>query len=191
MISTQPLVSSRSFGYGFKPKQNIPENQKNEEWCNQNADWCISMSPLWWRQQTDDYYALYNGDRTAKQYEHITKTYGIEMPAGKLKHVPLIRPLITRVLSEAEERQFEFLAHSEDTDSIEQKIQDISSQLLQDIFGIMRDPEADVDKAMAKLERYYKEEYRSEMEIGVQHFLNQYIRNTGWRESSPMPSWTR
>lgn len=174
MVTTQPLSSSRSFGYGFKPKQNIPENQKDEIWCNENIDWCISMSPIWWRQKTDGYYALYNGERTEKQFEHITKTYGIEFPAGKLKHVPLIRPLATRILSEAEERIFEFSAHAEDTDSIEQKIRSISSLLLKDILKIIKSND-DPTKALDKIQRYYQEEHKSEDEIGLQHFLTQYM----------------
>lgn len=174
MVTTQPLTSSRSFSYGFKPKQNIPESQKDEDWCNENIDWCISMSPLFWKQKTDDYYALHNGDRTSRQFEHITKTYGIEFPGGKLKHIPLIRPHVTRILSEAEERIFEFSAHSEDDESTEEKIRQVSSQLLKDIFKIIKS-EGDPIKAMEKIQRYYQEEHRSEMEIGVQHFLTQYI----------------
>lgn len=174
MVTTQPLTSSRSFSYGFKPKQNIPESQKNEDWANENIDWCISMSPLFWKQKTDDYYALHNGDRTSRQFEHITKTYGIEFPAGKLKHIPLIRPHVTRILSEAEERIFEFSAHSEDTESTEDKITQVSTQLLKDIYKIIKS-EGDPHKALEKVQRYYQEEYRSEMEIGVQHFITQYI----------------
>lgn len=174
MVLTNPTASPRSFSYGFKPKQNIPESQKTEDWANENIDWCISMSPLWWRQTTDEYYTLYNGERSTKQFEHITKTYGIEFPAGKLKHIPLIRPLITRMLSEAEERIFEFTAHSEDSDSIEDKIKNVSQQILKDIFKIMQS-EDDANKAMDKVQRYYQEEFRSEMEIGVQHFLSQYM----------------
>jgi hypothetical protein len=174
MVLTQPLASSRSFGYGFKPKQNIPESQKTETWVNENIDWCISLSPLWWKQKADEYYNTYNGLRSEDRFTHITKTYGIEFPAGKIKHIPLIRPLINRVLSEVEERMFEFTAHAEDAESIEQKIQDVSGKLLEDIIGTIEKGE-DVDKAFQKLEMYYKEEYKSEMEIAVQHFLRQYM----------------
>ena len=175
MVLTQPISTPRSFSFGFKPKQNISENDKDETWANENIDWCISMSPLWWRQVTDDYYSFYNGDRTDKQFKHITDTYGVEFPAGKLKHVPLIRPLISRILSEAEERIFEFAAHSEDTESIENKIRDVSGQILKEILQIIKS-EGDPNKALDKVQRYYQEEYKSETEIGVQHMLNQYIK---------------
>lgn len=174
MVFTQPVASGKSFSYGFKPKQNIPESQKNEEWASENVDWCISMSPLWWRTKSDEFYNLYNGVRSEEQFEHLTKTYGIEFPAGKIKHIPLVRPLINRILSEAEERQFEFSAHAEDTESTESKIQSVSSQLLNEIIQLIKSGE-DVDKTMERLERYYREEYKSETEIGVQHFINQYM----------------
>lgn len=171
---TQPISSPRSFSYGFKPKQNIPEGQKNEEWASENVDWCISMSPMWWRTKSDEFYNLYNGVRSEQQFEHLTRTYGIEFPAGKIKHIPLTRPLINRILSEAEERQFEFSAHAEDTDSTEDKIRKVSSELLNEILGLIKS-DKDVDKALDKLEQYYRQEYKSESEIGVQHFIHQYM----------------
>jgi hypothetical protein len=174
MVLTQPLASDRSFGYGFKPKQNISESQKNEVWCMENIDWCISMSPLWWKTTQDDYYNLYNGVRSQEQFDHLTKTYGVEFPAGKIKHIPLTRPLINRIHSEAEERVFEFSAHSEDTESTEAKIADVSDKLLSEIVQLIGSQE-DLDLAMEKLEHYYREEYKSETEIGVQHFINQYM----------------
>lgn len=175
MVFTQPVASPRSFSYGFKPKQNIPESEKNEDWASENVDWCISMSPLWWRTKSDEFYNIYNGQRSEEQFQHLTHTYGIEFPAGKIKHIPLVRPLINRILSEAEERQFEFSAHSEDTESVEEKIRGVSKQLLNEIIGVINNPEEDPNKALDKLEQYYRQEYKSETEIGVQHFLNQYI----------------
>jgi hypothetical protein len=177
MVLTQESISQntpRSFGFGFKPKQVIPETEKTEDWAKENIDWCISQTPIWWKQKTDDYYMLYNGQRSEDQFEHITKTYGIEFPAGKLKHVPLIRPLINRLLSEAEERIFEFTAHSEDDDSIEDKIKQVSSQIISEVFQLIRSQE-DADKALDKMQRYYQSEWRSELEISVQRYLNQYM----------------
>jgi hypothetical protein len=174
MLTTYTASSRRSFGYGFKPKQNIPESQKNETWAMENVDWCISMSPIFVNRKVDDWYALYNGQRTQNQFDHITKTYGIEFPAGALKHIPLIRPLLNRILSEAEERQFEFAATSTDSESTEQKIKNVSGKLIQDILRIVASEE-DPERAIEGLRRYYQEEYKSELEIGVQHFLNQYI----------------
>lgn len=174
MLLTQPLTSERSFGYGFKPKQNIPESQKTETWAMENVDWCISMSPLWWKTSNDKWYNLYNGVRSEEQFEHLTKTYGIEFPAGKIKHIPLTRPLINRIHSEIEERQFEFSAHAEDTDSTEQKIMGVSEQILKEVMSLVGSGE-NIDQALEKLERYYRNEYKSETEIGVQHFINQYM----------------
>lgn len=174
MLATYSTSSKRSFGYGFKPKQNIPESRKNETWAMENVDWTISMCPLFVNRKIEDWYALYNGQRTQNQFDHITKTYGVEFPAGALKHIPLVRPLLNRILSEAEERQFEFAATSTDTESIEAKIRDISGKLIQDILRIVASEE-DPERAIDGLRRYYQEEHKSEMEIGVQHFLNQYL----------------
>lgn len=174
MLATYTSDSRRSFGYGFKPKQNIPETQKDETWGMENVDWCISMSPIFVNRKVEDWYSLYNGKRTQSQFEHITKTYGIEFPAGALKHIPLVRPLLNRILSEAEERQFEFAATSTDTDSIERKIKGLSGKLIQEIFRIVASDE-DPERAVEKVRAYYQEEHKSEDEIGVQHFLNQYL----------------
>jgi hypothetical protein len=174
MLTNYHTGTGRSSTYGFKPKQNIPESDKTEEWAMENVDWCISMSPLFVNQKVEDWYSLYNGKRTQAQFDHITKTYGVEFPAGALKHIPLVRPLLNRLLSEAEERQFEFAATSTDSDSIEDKIKNVSGKLIKDILKIVASEE-DPEMAIAKLRSYYQEEYKSEMEIGVQHFLNQYI----------------
>jgi hypothetical protein len=174
MVLNQPLISERSFGYGFKPKQNIPESQKTEIWAMENVDWCISMSPMWWKTSNDKWYNLYNGIRDEQQFDHLTKTYGIEFPAGKIKHVPLTRPLINRIHSEIEERQFDFTAHTEDTESIEQKISGVSEQILKEVMTLIASGE-NLEEALTKMERYYRSEYKSETEIGVQHFINQYM----------------
>lgn len=163
-----------TYNVAFKPYQNIPESRKNEEWCKHNIDWCISMSPIWWRQRTDYYYDLYNGKHDQSKWESITKTYGVEFPVGKIKHIPLIRPMINRLLSEQEERPFNFTTHTEDTDSVTQKIQEISKKLLEDILEVVKGEE-NVEDKMLKLQKYYKEEFQSDLEVGVHHAVVSYM----------------
>ncbi len=173
MVNTGASFSSRSIG--FKPKQNIPESEKNREWCIENVDWCISMSPVWWKSRTDDLYNLYNGKRDQTKWETLTKTFGVEFPVGKVKHIPLVRPMINRLVSEQEERPFNYTTHSEDAESIHHKVKDISEKMLNDILTVIKNPEADVDEEILKIQKQYKEEYQSDMEIGVHHAVKSYL----------------
>lgn len=165
---------SDMYTVGFKPQQNIPESRKTEQWCKSNIDWIISMSPIWWKQKTDYYYDLYNGKRDGSKWDSITKTFGVEFPVGKIKHIPLIRPMINRLLSEQEERPFNFVTHTEDTESITQKIQEISQKLFSDILDIIRSGK-EVETEMLKLQKYYKEEFQSDLEVGVHHAVVSYM----------------
>ena len=71
----------------YKPKHNIPESKKTKIWIQQNANWIISTIPSTYNNNLDrEAYNLFNGFRDDTQWDHITKTYGIEFPAGKLKH---------------------------------------------------------------------------------------------------------
>lgn len=174
MITTA-VSSTRSSSIGFRPKQNIPEAQKDDIWHYENADWCISMSPIFFHRKTDDYYDLHNGKRSPDDWDHITKTYGIEFPAGKMKHIPLVRPMISRIHSESEERNYEWTARAEDDSSVEDKIKDVSGKILKEVMQLINSDE-DLDRGMEKMRQYYQEEYKTELEIGIHHYLRQYIQ---------------
>lgn len=162
---------------GNRPKQNIPEAMKDIEWARRNVDWCISMSPIYNYRKESALYDRFNGLRDDAAFEHITKTYGVEFPAGKLKHIPLIKPLLNVLQGEVEERPLNFIVRSEDNDSINAKLEQISEQLLDSIVGVIRSGEA-VDVEMDNLEKYFKTNFQTELEIATDHALKAYMNKT-------------
>lgn len=166
---------SDTFNVGFKPKQNIPESRKNLAWCIQNIDWNIAMSPVWVRTQLSNFYDTFNGIRNQEKFKHLTQTYGVSYPVDKIKNIPLVRPFLSRLQSDLEERPFDFLVHSEDTESMTEKTEEISQKLLDQVVQVIMSGE-DVEKQLDLLEKYYKQEFKNETEIGSHHFLQHYIQ---------------
>lgn len=163
-----------SLAVGNRPLQNIPENLKDILWAKRNVDWCISMSPIYNSREEQELYDRYNGLRSDEAFEHITKTFGIEFPAGKLKHIPLIRPLLNVLQGELEERPNTFIVRAEDTDSINMKLDQLSENLLDDITGVIRSGQP-VDIELGNLEKYYKTDFQTKLEIATDHALKSYI----------------
>jgi hypothetical protein len=173
--ATSTINKSRTLGY--KPKQNIPRSQKTQQWAIDNVDWCISMLPFWFKRKVDRNWDLYNGKRTQSDYEYITKTYGIEMPAGKLDHIPLIRPMLNELVSEYEERDFPFSVIAEDPDSVAEKVNEISGRLIYDIAFTIRNARSseELDMLLDNLQRQY-EKFQTETEINAMKLLRNYIQ---------------
>lgn len=161
----------------YKPKHNIPETQKGPDWIKQNANWIISVLPSRYNNMQDDRkYSLYNGVRDDDQYDHITKTYGVEFPAGKLKHIPLTRPLINELYGEARERQLNWTVMSADNDSISAKMEEVSGKLLVELINAVRDEEP-VNIKLDSIQKYYTEDFQSELEVSANHVMEDYILN--------------
>lgn len=160
-----------------RPKQNIPESKKTENWAKNNVDWIISNMPSRFNNTKDaEYYNMYNGNRDDSQWEHITKTYGIEFPAGKLKHIPLVRPLINELHGEATQRELNFTVLSSDNDSVNSKLEQISNNMLKDILQMVIDGD-DVDSTLGNIEKYYRQDFKTELEIAANHVLQDFILN--------------
>jgi len=168
-------IGLTSLSTGYRPKQNIPEELKDREWAIRNVDWCISVSPIYWKNYDNHLYDIYNGVYTEDDYKLITEQYGVEFPAGKIKHIPLIRPLLNLLEGEYEERSLNFQVKAEDTDSINSKIEKMSFELLLDIVQLIKSGE-NIDVKMTSLEKYYKEDFQTETEIAAHHALHYYIK---------------
>jgi len=159
---------------GYRPKQNIPEKFKDREWAIRNVNWCISVSPMYWKNQENSLYDLYNGEWSEEDYEAISKTYGIEFPAGKVKHIPLIRPLLNTLEGEYEERALNYQVRTSDTDSINSKIEQVSTHLLDEVVQMIKSG-ANIDVTLNAAEKYYKETFQTELEIASHNALEYYI----------------
>jgi len=168
------LVDGNNYSAGYRPKQNIPESQKDREWGIRNIDWYISISNPQLDEKESHYYDIYNGVYNNDDYKHITEMYGVEFPAGKIKHIPLVRPLLNVLEGEFEERAFNFQVRAEDTDSVNAKLEKMSMGLLDSIAQAIKSG-ASIDVEMNSLEKYYKEDFQTETEIASHHALKYYI----------------
>lgn len=174
-----PNPVQKNFTSGFKPKQNIPDSEKGEDWVIGNVDWCISMLPIFTKNAIDEQFDLFNGRRSSTAFNHITETYGIEFPAGKIKHIPLIRPMLNELQSEMEERNLDFSVFSEDPDSVAEKVNQVSDTMILDIMNVINSVETpeELDAELDKLEKEYRN-FQTDLEINTFNLLRNYIQRT-------------
>ena len=157
-----------------KPKQNIAESQKTRKWAIENVDWVIAMSPIYGSSPIDKMYNSYNGVRDDEQFKHLTETFGVEFPAGKIKHIPLIRPLLNSLQGEQQERPFIFNVRSEDSDAIDEKMNLISQQLMGEIANMIQ-VGLPTGTTMDTLEKYYTEEFQVPLEIATHQAMTSLL----------------
>lgn len=171
---TQP---KSTFAKGFRPQQSIPESEKNLDWAKANIDYCIAMCPIGFMHEhpAEDQMRRYNGKRDRKKFEHLTKAFGPEFPINKIKHVPLIRPLLNELQGEYEELGIDFTVFFMDNDSVKMKHELISVNLLDSITQAIKDGE-DVDETLDALEKHYKNRFQTNLEKSVWAALTAYVQ---------------
>lgn len=168
MIIPNPSLAMRPF-------QIIPESQKNNDWIAGTANWAISMSPFYRRTKEQKLYNRYNGKRDIDRFDHLSNTYGVEFPAGKVKHIPLIRPLLDRLYGQQQSRPWGNIVRSSDTDGQDKKTELLKDKILNDIIeAIKSDPDTSTDILLDKIEKYYKENFQTNFEIAAAHVLEDY-----------------
>lgn len=168
----------RTKAIGYRPKQMIPETEKTAEWVMDNADYHISQFGTMRAPEDDLAYDLYSGKRDEAQFNVLTKTYGIDFPE-KVKHYPLVRPLLEQLVGEEWKRSLNFTVRTEDVDSLQEKDEERKNKILKAIGLEMqrevREGDGKFDKNMAKLEKYYMTEFRSQLEIGSHKVLKSLV----------------
>lgn len=169
-------TNRNGFRKGHRPLQTIPESEKTLEWAKENIDYCIAMSPINFNSEVDDLYDRYDGRRDIKSYEHLTKTFGPEFPINKVKHIPLIRPLLNELQGEYEELGIDFTVYFVDTDSIKMKNELIAVNLLDAITQAIKEG-ANIDETLDNLEKYYKEKFQTTLEKAVWQALTAFTQN--------------
>lgn len=170
------LVDDKEMTTGYRPKQNMSEEFKDRNWTIRNVDWTIATSPMHWKNHYNHLYNLYNGNQTNNDFKNITETYGVEYPAGKIKHIPLVRPLLNVLEGEYEQRNLNFQVRAEDTDAANGKLETISRELLDSIVQLIKSGKS-VDVEMDVLEKHYKETFQTGTEIAAHHALHYYIQS--------------
>lgn len=166
--TSTPVPSSSS----YEPRQNIPEREKTYDWTKRNIDHIVSLCAIRSDSPEKQAYDRYNGKRNDAMFEHITRTYGIDFPEGKLKHIPLIRPMVNKLYTEQASRPFDYTTRSEDTESIYDKLQQISDSLLLQITQVIMSGD-DVEDKLNSLQQEY-ESFQSDLEISAHYALQSY-----------------
>lgn len=168
MIAPKPSVATR-------PKQLIPENQKDTAWAINNMDWCIAMSPFFRRTKEDRSYNLYNGKRDIEKFKTVTATYGVEYPVGKMKHFPLVRPMLHRLAGQLQDKPWGTQIRASDDDAVDIKSQEMGNSILNDVIeGIKSTSQESIDVFLDKQEKYYRESWQTAFEIGAYHLMEDY-----------------
>lgn len=156
---------------GYKPNKLVPESEKTDTWLKAMADWIIeTTSGL--ADTHEDVYSMFNGVRDNEQLNYITKTFGVEFPA-KIKHIPLIRPKLNYLIGEEQERGVEFNLFSQDTESIQERKQELFNYILRRYIQLQRG-EITEDE-FAKEEKHLRRGFKTGKEIAVYHMIKDYI----------------
>lgn len=155
----------------------IPESEKTADWMMDNADY---ISSQFGENDPDDdlAYNLHAGIRDDEQFNSLTKTYGIDYPE-KVKHFPLVRPLLEQLSGEEWRRALRFGLHSQDIESIREKDEQRSREATRAIYEEIRreatERNGHFERNMDKLRTKYLKEYRSDKEIGAHKVMMSLI----------------
>lgn len=107
------------------PKQLIPDNEKDEDWGKKTIKSVISHydgydSFQTTRQKKFDNYQLVDGNFNQKEYEYVTKMYGLTTPA-RLVNYPIILPKMNLVVGELMAQGLNFTAQVINRDGLRKK----------------------------------------------------------------------
>lgn len=178
---------------GIFPKQNIIRAQKNKTWCKENIMAMLSYQTYttkFNRERKKDYenYLLYNGVFDAKQFEYVTKTYGLTSPARLVNH-PIIAPKIDLVVGEFMSQPMDFEVAATNEASIERKLNKkialVAEKVMREVraemsleLGIEFEDEDVGMEIPDDIDKYIKMNPREQIEqfvfIGLMHLIEKY-----------------
>jgi hypothetical protein len=171
-IRTPGQLGSNSVGY--KPRRLLAEGAKSEIWAKEMADWCIASSNITYDSPLNPLYNLYNGKRDTDQFDYITKTFGVEFPA-KIKHIPLIRPKLNRLVGEEEERVLEYDLVAVDDGAVAHRKDEMFAIALRKYIEFSRDEIS--EEEFMQTETFLKRTFKTNIEVGAHKALEGYIHN--------------
>jgi len=107
------------------PKQLIPDSEKTEEWGKKTIKAIISHYHNYQRYTTTrkkdyDNYQLVDGHFNQKEFEYVTKPYGLTTPA-RMVNYPLILPKLNLLVGELMAQGLSFTAHVINRDAVRRK----------------------------------------------------------------------
>lgn len=114
------------------PRQQVPESEKTESWCRDTVNAVRRMidaqGSLSQRTMAACYNIL-NGYQDAADFEYLTGSGDLTMPA-KIRFLPVIRPYFDILTSIMESRPLEPEVYAVDTDSLEDKNDEVARNLV-------------------------------------------------------------
>ncbi len=175
-----------SLSEGLFPKQNIPDNLKNKEWCKQNVLAILSYqnyTTKFNRERKKDYenYLLFNGVFDSKTFEYVTNTYGISSPA-RLVNFPIIAPKIEVIVGEFMANELEFTVEAVNEDAIVRKLEKKYNLLTEKLIKPFREELSKVtgiefegqdfgQEIPEDIEKFMKYNFREKSEVEIYHAL--------------------
>lgn len=168
----------------YKPRQVIPESKKNRDWATSSIDYFISLTG-YGVDSVRRLYNAYNGIRDEEDFKYLTETYGIQYPA-KLKHIPLIKPMIDNLRGEEWKRGLDYVVRSEDSNSIELKIKEISDSIYKKTIDLIAtiDDQNKREEIISELAKDFKYNYQSALEVSTHKFLSHLINKLDLKQIS-------
>lgn len=180
------------------PQQNIPDNEKDEKWCeawldaivdnigNRNSDYNQAR----WRDI--QHYELYNGKVNYEDFQYITEQYGQPYPAT-MQNFPIITPKIDLLVGEELKRPLDYKVSTVNKDAIirkeDFKVSLIMNKLLEDVHTEINQY-ADIDLNIDgqefpipdDIDIYMKYSYREMVEETAQDGLEYLTNSYGFRD---------
>ncbi len=148
-----------------EPIDSLSEDKKKDpNWLKANIDYSIYACRNPWREEQILAYQLISGIRDVKQFEYLTKTYGIEFPA-KMSHIPLIKTLLDALIGEESDKPISHKVGIKDAKSLEQvkrnKVKAIMEAIRIKTMNVIKNNmgfvNGETDKKDAFLENHFRE----------------------------------
>jgi hypothetical protein len=168
--------------------EQLSESEKNgEEYLHQMADYMIRSLNLNQKVLTEKAYRLKNGVRNPRDFEYITKQYGVEFPA-KLGFTPLISRHLKVLQGQNDITELKYDVTCSDVQSIQKVEQEKKRKFLQELqrelsFGIKTNSKTP-DSVLDELMKSYETEFKGDLEIDAKHMLEYIIQAKNIREKA-------
>lgn len=165
----------------------VPEKEKTQEWAKQvlraisnhaNDDELFTHE----RQKDYDNYAIVNGNFDSKQFEYVTKPYGMTSPA-RFVHYPLIMPNIELLIGDFLEQPLNFstavINREANVRKLEKKASVVAEELtkeykkeVEDILGFSLSDKEVANNLPEDIEEEFDKSYREYSEEIAYHILS-------------------
>lgn len=167
--------------YTYADLEALSEKEKNtKKYLETTANNMIRALNLSRKLDTEKAYRLKNGVRNAREFEYITKQYGIEFPA-KLTFTPLIGRHLKVLQGQNDITELKYDVSCSDTKSIEKIEKEKKKKFLDELkreltYGIVTNTTTP-DSVLDELMKSYETEFKGDLEVAAKHMLEYIIQS--------------